>query len=159
MILRYPPLFGQTYIWVCLYMLEQLTHTQTHQWDPIEMNTQGPSWFFLNIILRFLDNAYGIWLIWLMVWQPTVFCEYVLSCKFRWWQSKHTGTWNKKNIPKIANWQERWKSMSFHHVEMGFRMGKWRFPACSLVCLGVIWVPKYASINRLYRISGLSKEV
>ena len=40
--------------------------------------------------------------------------------------------------------------MSFHHVEMGFRMGKWRFPTCSLVCQGAIWVPKYASINRLY---------
>ena len=29
-------------------------------------------------------------------------------------------------------------------------MGKWRFPTCSLVCQGAIWVPKYASINRLY---------
>ena len=130
---------------------EQSTHT--HQWDPMGMNTQGPS-----SDLRLLANAYGIWL---MVWQPTKLLvniayhpnsaddnQHIL-------EKSHT---KQRNIyreigasypraPACQLGENPWTSITFR---WRFHMGTCWFPACSLVCWRIIWVPKYPSIKRLY---------
>ena len=136
------------------WKLAGLTHT--HQFNPIEMNTQGP-------YSNFTRSCQCLWDLLDSLTTHKIVCEYILPPKFRWWQSKHTGAWKDPylRIPQrnrsliststcLPKWQGGWKSTSIHHVKMGFRIGKCWFPACSLVCWRVIWVPKYPSIKRLY---------